>query len=63
MYLTFHKKKKREIGGSKQECVFLFLEGCFCRRHRQRGRLLGLELSISLSLVFLKKKVALKIRV
>ena len=34
-----------------------FFKGCFYRRHRQRGRMLGLKLSISSS-QWLYKKIA-----
>ena len=32
-----------------------FIKGCFCRRHRQSGKMLGLRLSISLFQEFYKK--------
>ena len=41
-----------------------FFKRCFFRRHRQRGRiLLGLKLSIYLSLVFYKKMATLEIEI
>ena len=48
---------------SSMHLLVSFFKGCFCQRHRQKGRMLGLRLSISFSQGFYKKTCTLEIEV
>ena len=56
-----HLKCQVPLASSSVQLLVSFFKSCFCRRHKQRRRLLIFELSISSSPVFYKKMDTLKI--